>query len=415
MSNSRKRRYSNAFCPNCDNNHLDPLNKTLDFVKDIYEQSPKMMFNYSDHSLLEIAIRKNFKQEIIIELFKFDRDYVLSADSFIFGLDNEYTLNTMENIFDLIGDKKSIPYNDVLSHYIFTRFNNNDIHVPIIEKIFNFIIQNNIVLNAGIYTTIMYYFLNNVTKFIGLVGKEKTNELVNLIMNKNLDKVYLKDVQLLSLSNHLTPDNTIKILERGSNLSKHINELMIKALTDECDKQICDLLLQMGDQVTKTYYDGIYAPTKETIINLLKATNNENIINKIIRNSKDLPELEEIFIHILTVKHNNHAIVKMIIEYCLEHKLCSLLKKLSTQINYDILKDYTNEIKKYPELEELLPHRKVVKTLECSICLKEHDQININIPCKHACLCKECYGKLDRKICPYCKTNIEKFEKIFIL
>ena len=54
-------------------------------------------------------------------------------------------------------------------------------------------------------------------------------------------------------------------------------------------------------------------------------------------------------------------------------------------------------------------------TLTCSVCLSGIIQ-TIIIPCNHCCLCVECSEEYKQKytLCPICRKNITKIEKIYI-
>ena len=54
-------------------------------------------------------------------------------------------------------------------------------------------------------------------------------------------------------------------------------------------------------------------------------------------------------------------------------------------------------------------------TLTCSVCLSGIIQ-TIIIPCNHCCLCVECSKEYKQKytLCPICRKNITKIEKIYI-
>lgn len=51
-------------------------------------------------------------------------------------------------------------------------------------------------------------------------------------------------------------------------------------------------------------------------------------------------------------------------------------------------------------------------TLECTICL-ERQRDTLLLPCRHLCVCMQCYFALDDK-CPTCRQDVTDFLKIFV-
>ena len=49
----------------------------------------------------------------------------------------------------------------------------------------------------------------------------------------------------------------------------------------------------------------------------------------------------------------------------------------------------------------------------CPICFTNPRTI-ILIPCKHLCLCRECYQQMGNKKCPICKKEYSGFVEIFM-
>jgi hypothetical protein len=52
------------------------------------------------------------------------------------------------------------------------------------------------------------------------------------------------------------------------------------------------------------------------------------------------------------------------------------------------------------------------ETMECKICL-ERQRDTVLLPCRHFCVCMQCYFALDGK-CPACRQNVSDFIKIFV-
>lgn len=52
------------------------------------------------------------------------------------------------------------------------------------------------------------------------------------------------------------------------------------------------------------------------------------------------------------------------------------------------------------------------ETLECKICL-EHQRDAVLMPCRHFCICMQCYFALDGK-CPTCRQDVTDFVKVFV-
>ncbi|ABI13824.1 inhibitor of apoptosis protein 1 [Anticarsia gemmatalis nucleopolyhedrovirus] len=52
------------------------------------------------------------------------------------------------------------------------------------------------------------------------------------------------------------------------------------------------------------------------------------------------------------------------------------------------------------------------ETLECKICL-ERQRDTVLLPCRHFCVCMQCYFALDGK-CPACRQDVTDFLKIFV-
>lgn len=65
------------------------------------------------------------------------------------------------------------------------------------------------------------------------------------------------------------------------------------------------------------------------------------------------------------------------------------------------------EIRQRKEAKELV----VPDSLMCLICSGLRDILLL--PCKHICICGECYQKLDPKKCPVCRTPVETIQPVF--
>ncbi|AGR57148.1 IAP-1 [Choristoneura rosaceana nucleopolyhedrovirus] len=52
------------------------------------------------------------------------------------------------------------------------------------------------------------------------------------------------------------------------------------------------------------------------------------------------------------------------------------------------------------------------EALECKVCL-EHQRDAVLLPCRHFCVCMQCYFALDGK-CPTCRQDVADFMKIFV-
>ena len=51
--------------------------------------------------------------------------------------------------------------------------------------------------------------------------------------------------------------------------------------------------------------------------------------------------------------------------------------------------------------------------VNCIICME--NQIGVLFePCYHFCCCKDCSGKLEKKVCPCCKTNIGNIRNVYV-
>ncbi|AKN81071.1 Inhibitor of apoptosis 1 [Lonomia obliqua multiple nucleopolyhedrovirus] len=50
--------------------------------------------------------------------------------------------------------------------------------------------------------------------------------------------------------------------------------------------------------------------------------------------------------------------------------------------------------------------------LECTVCL-EHQRDTVLLPCRHFCVCSQCYFSLDQK-CPTCRQDVSDFIKVFV-
>ncbi|KAM3142084.1 hypothetical protein pb186bvf_005738 [Paramecium bursaria] len=54
-----------------------------------------------------------------------------------------------------------------------------------------------------------------------------------------------------------------------------------------------------------------------------------------------------------------------------------------------------------------------IKDLRCVVCYAKLCNIILK-PCKHYCLCRECYGRLLSNKCPLCNTKISDFTEVFL-
>jgi len=91
------------------------------------------------------------------------------------------------------------------------------------------------------------------------------------------------------------------------------------------------------------------------------------------------------------------------------------LLKIKTEIEYDFIKLYKqkthiNELKqKLIMLIEIKTQE--LKKMKCPICFDRNSNI-VLIPCGHI-VCKICYDLLHSLLCPICRCNVEKYNKIY--
>ncbi|BBU37593.1 inhibitor of apoptosis protein 1 [Choristoneura diversana nucleopolyhedrovirus] len=62
--------------------------------------------------------------------------------------------------------------------------------------------------------------------------------------------------------------------------------------------------------------------------------------------------------------------------------------------------------------EQPAPPQNVGEALECKVCL-ERQRDAVLLPCRHFCVCMQCYFGLDSK-CPTCRQDVADFMKIFV-
>lgn len=73
-----------------------------------------------------------------------------------------------------------------------------------------------------------------------------------------------------------------------------------------------------------------------------------------------------------------------------------------------------NNLRKMRDCGQLNNIQKIfMSDVKCSICYENINNV-ILLPCKHFCVCKDCYLKMDEKRCPNCKDHISKIIEIFL-
>lgn len=70
-----------------------------------------------------------------------------------------------------------------------------------------------------------------------------------------------------------------------------------------------------------------------------------------------------------------------------------------------------NECKKI--LDKISSTRLLRCSPECVVCLSKPKNIKLD-PCKHVCICLECYHQLSDKRCPICRVSVTAVEKVYI-
>lgn len=51
------------------------------------------------------------------------------------------------------------------------------------------------------------------------------------------------------------------------------------------------------------------------------------------------------------------------------------------------------------------------ESLMCVVCCGVRDVLLL--PCRHVCVCSECALKLEPRVCPVCRTDIERIQPVF--
>ncbi|AAK85597.1 IAP-1 [Epiphyas postvittana nucleopolyhedrovirus] len=80
--------------------------------------------------------------------------------------------------------------------------------------------------------------------------------------------------------------------------------------------------------------------------------------------------------------------------------------------------EFCNAVRQRDELAPLqsvvaLEHVSNDENMECKICL-ERQRDTVLLPCRHFCVCMQCYFALDNK-CPTCRQDVTDFVKIFVV
>ena len=77
------------------------------------------------------------------------------------------------------------------------------------------------------------------------------------------------------------------------------------------------------------------------------------------------------------------------------------------------LKTTNNNKETQTEIDIVIPIESMTNNIKCLICMD--NQIDILIePCNHFCTCNQCYNKIDKKICPCCKSEITNIRQVFV-
>ncbi len=64
------------------------------------------------------------------------------------------------------------------------------------------------------------------------------------------------------------------------------------------------------------------------------------------------------------------------------------------------------------EIDDEPPRTMTRKEMECIICA-DNAKNTLCLPCAHLCMCETCSLKLDKRICPICRKDIEGTERVF--
>lgn len=64
-------------------------------------------------------------------------------------------------------------------------------------------------------------------------------------------------------------------------------------------------------------------------------------------------------------------------------------------------------------LDKIANTRLLRRSPECVVCLSRPKNIKLD-PCKHVCICHECYLQLPDKRCPICRATVISIEKVFL-
>lgn len=112
------------------------------------------------------------------------------------------------------------------------------------------------------------------------------------------------------------------------------------------------------------------------------------------------------------LKHNNND------EHC-RHlpsidsiiSLCSILKRWYRSWRKDIRRRDEQRVLDEARARREAQGNDLPESLMCVVCCGLRDVLLV--PCRHVCVCSECALKLNPRVCPVCRTEIERIQPVF--